>query len=1075
MRSFLIVWLLLPVLTFPLCAQRTITGLVSGQDGFPLAGVEVQVAGTAIQTSTGIDGAYAIRLPDDRSVLVFRLRGYQTLEREVGIYPKLNVELEEGLQLDRRVRTPLFRPQNQHELGYAAYRVPGEQLRDAQQPNLINALNGHATGALITGSSGSPGASASLRLRGHRSLLRNNGPLLVLDGVPIDNAEVGNRIGGVDQSNRGIDINPQDVESVTLLSGAAGQIRYGLRGANGALLINTRRGFYGKPRVTFSAGYGVSEVNQMPGRQSAFAQGRPLTDRDGNPLGPAWRGPHTTEIFSYGPAIDELAFSNDLDHPQAPPANAFDRGRYLFDRNGFLIPAADSATARAYDPYDFFRTGNTYDLHLSVAGGGPGLQYYFAGGRHGSQGVAPEAEWERNSLLVNARADVSSQISAGLSAYYANSAGYRLQRGFGIKSVMLGLLATPPTFDNGNGKTSQDAAADPRTYELFTGAQRSYRAGVYDNPYWSINKNPTEDVVNRFIGNTNLQYRPLEWLHFNYRLGIDHYSDRRNDAIDINPFFAGGLRDPGRVSQSVRTVTNWNSDFWLELFPRSGEESGFSLLLGHNYYETSSIEQRTDGSELASPGFYDIRNGKNLSAQEFTNERALVGLHATAEWNLLNQVFLEVSARQDWSSTLPQGNRGFLTYGGSLSWMLSNSLGLRGSTWLPYAQLRLAVSHLGMDAPLYRTNDTFLPAVAGGDDDISGIGFPAFGVDAFERTPLLPASGLEPEITETIELGGRFKFYRGRVGIDLTYYNAETSGLILTRAVAATSGYTETTVNQGGMTNTGWEAGVEVLPLVNPNFSWQIGLRWATYDNQLKGVEPLQLAGTEDAASAVRPGQPYGVLVGTAFARNDDGQLLLDENGYPQPAEEPVILGDPNPQWWGSLRNEVQWKGWGLAALLDIRVGNEQWCGSCGAMDYFGTSARTGALRDEEVVFQGLLPDGAPNDQAVPYYDPEGRFSDIFWTRYGFGGLAESSIYDAGWLRLREVTLSHQFSDRVLENLPIGRARVAITARNLWLQTDYPGIDPETNLVGTANGSGLDYFNMPNTRSYHLSMRVTFQ
>jgi len=1072
-KCSLVVWLVLSAVG-SLLAQRTITGTVTDQQGEPLIGASVLVEDTQMGTITDIDGRYTLEVPETAERLVFSYTGFSTETVEIGASNVIDVTLQEGVVLDEAIVTAVGLESNRRQLGYSVQNVDADEVVGSRETNVVNALNGKVAGVNITSSSGAPGASSNIRIRGATSISRTNSPLFVIDGVPIDNSEIGNGVGGVDQSNRAIDINPNDISSISVLKGPAATALYGVRAANGAVIITTKKGAEGKAQITFNANYALDQYNQVPELQSAYAQGRPSGGA------PIWRGPHTAEGFSWGPAISDLEYSNDPNHPNAPGSLFFFEDRYTFDPNGFLVPSGtgNGNPAQVYDQYDFFKTGNTYDVNLQVRGGTDRIRYFFSGGRLESQGIAPNGEWARNSLRLTTDAQLTDKLNVGLSANYVNSGGFRVQRGSNIQGIMLGLLRTTPTFDNGNGKSGQAAADDPGSYILPSpaGAQRSYRAGVYDNPYWVVNKNPFEDNVSRLIGYVTAGYEFLPSLKLNYKLGLDQYTDRRNWAFDINNQLFGSF--DGAVNQGVYTNRDLNSDLFLQFNQRLSDFFSVSAIVGHNYFDTKYVSQQTNGFTLAASDFYHISNASDIQGFETINRKKLMGLYGTVDLNFGDYLFLNLTGRNDWSSALPEDDNNFQSYSASLGWAFTEMLGLQNNPVLPYGKLRLSYGKVGNDAPIYATTNYFNSAFNGGDGFISGIQYPSFGLNAFERSTQLGNNMLLPESTTTFEVGGEFKFFRGRVGLDVTYYDSESRDQVIPVQISSVTGFTSVIQNAGRVTNKGWELVLGITPVRSQNFTWDIEANWTTYENIVEelaeGVTNIFLSGFTSTQSTAQVGEPYGAIWGDPFAYNDQGQRLIDADGWPILGTSKVVMGDPNPDWFGGLRNTFTFYGVRVSALLDFRKGGDMWCGTCGILDYFGTSQPSGDLRDESVVFEGVLPDGTQNNISVPYADPAAGLGGNYWIRYGFGGISEMSIYDTSWLRLRELTVSYNFPSNLFNNIAVEGASLTFTGRNLWLDTEYPGIDPETNLTGASNGIGLDYFNMPNTKSYNLGLQVIF-
>ncbi len=1037
-------------------AQGTISGTVTdAETGDALEGVAVLVKGTTVGVFTGSDGKYRLQVPEGSETLVFNYVGRLKQEIAIGGRSTLDVSMTpDELQLDEVVVTAVGIEANRRSLGYSVQNVDAEEIVNSRETNLVNALNSKVAGVTVTSSSGSPGSSANIRVRGATSINGSNSPLFVIDGVPIDNSESGSDVDGVDQSNRAIDINPNDIESLTVLKGPAATVLYGIRAANGAVIITTKSGKTGKPRVTISTSYTADQVNKLPGRQNTYAQGRPI---DGVPT---WRGPNTFEGFSWGPAIADLEF---------------DGSDYSFDQGGRLVPrgTGNGQPAVAYDPYTFFVTGNTLDLNASVSGGSERTTYYISAGRLASNGVVPNATFNRNSFKVRAETKITDKLTVGMSATFVQSGGNRIQRGSNLAGVMLGLLRNTPTFDIGNGLEGQEAADEVSTYELPNGEQRSYRYGIYDNPYWTVNKNPTTDDVNRIIGFTSLKYEFTPWLSLSYKLGADFFTDRRNGAIDINPGWS-----PGSVFQSFRSSQDINSDLLLQFNRDIGSGFNVNATLGHNFYSTEVINQFTNGFTLAAPNYYHISNAADIQGGESIGRRKLIGAFGQFNISYQDYLFLNLSARNDWSSTLPKESNSFFYPAASLGFAFTEALGMAGDPVFPYGKLRASWGQVGNDAPLYATTNYFNSAFSGGDGFITGITYPAFGLSSFERDILLGNPNLRPETTTTWEAGVDLRFFNGRVGLDLTYYNATTTDQVISVQLPSPTGFTNFVQNAGKITNTGWEGILTLIPVRTRDFEWSITGNFTAYENVVEELAPniqeIFLAGFVSTSSRAVAGQPFGALWGDAFRKDESGNLLIDDNGWPTLDPDKQIMGDPNPDWLLGLRNTFTYKGVSLSALVDIRQGGDMWCGTCGIIDYFGTSEQSGELRDQTVVFDGVNANGETNSIERPYYDPAAGLGSNYWVRFGFGGISEMSIYDASWVRLREVTLTYALPSTFTNKLGMGDISVSLNGRNLLLFTEYPGIDPETNLTGASNGIGLDYFNMPNTRSYGGTLRISF-
>jgi len=1048
--------------------QRSVSGTIVDDEGIPVIGANVLIKGSTTGTITDIDGSFALSVPDDASALQVSYTGFETQMIDISNLNDVSIILNEGKLLDEIVVTAGGLEKNKARLGYAIQNVDSEDIVNSQEVNLVNALNSKVAGVQVVSSSGSPGASANIRIRGNTSINGGNSPLFVIDGVPIDNSSSGNATDGVDQSNRAIDINPNDIETMTVLKGPSATALYGVRAANGAIVITTKRGSAGKPKVSISTTYSLDQVNKLPERQSTYAQGR-ITDGVASYLGPG-----TANGFSWGPEISSLEFDGDTSNP--------------FDRNGGLVPVGEGngTPAVAYDPYTFFVDGTSLDLNASVSGGSEDMQYFISAGRLSSKGIVPNSEFARSSFRVNLQTDFSDKFQAGMSANYVSSGGDRIQRGSNLNGVMLGLLRTAPTFDNGNGLEGKAAADEESTYVQENGDQRSYRNGIYDNPYWTANRNPFTDQVNRILGNTFLKYNISSDWNIMAKVGIDQYIDEREGGFDIQ---TNAFRPvSGSVFQQTINSKDLNLDITSAYSTSLGENLTLGVLGGYNVFQTNKATESAFGTTLAIPGFFDISNATDVVAGNFLARKRLYGIYATADVGFNDYLFLNLTARNDWSSILPADDNTFQSYSASLGLVLTDLLNINNN-FIDYGKLRLSYGKVGNDggtAFIYSTSNVFVQGSVGGDGFITPVSFPNFGANAFERSTLLANATLRPEATTTYEIGAEFSLLRGRLGADITYYNARSEDVLIATDISSTTGFTSLVQNSAVITNSGIELVLDANPVRTSNFRWDVAVNFTQMENDVEelaeGVESVGLNGFISTSVDVVAGQPFSAIYGTGWQRTEEGRVIVGSDGFPLADPNRKALGDPNPDWTAGVRNSFTVGDISISALLDIRSGGDMWCGTCGIMDYFGTSKLSADERNDVIVFDGVVNTGttdepvyAENTTAVALgsADDSASYTSFYRVRNGFGGISEMSIYDTSWLRLRELTLSYNLPANILGSVFQG-ATLSLTGRNLWLSTDYPGIDPETNLTGDSNGYGLDYFNMPNTKSYTATVRLNF-
>ena len=1035
--------------------ERVITGRVtSADDGSALPGVNVVVKGTTNGTVTDSDGKYSLSIPSSNAALIYSFIGLKTTEVVVGERTVVDVQL--GLdvtQLSEVVVTAGGVEQSKRDLGYAIQSVNANELVESRQSNLLNALNSKSAGVQVVSSAGTPGASAQIRIRGGSSISRSNDPLFVIDGIPVDNSSTDNGVAGVNQSNRLIDINPNDVETMTILKGPAATVQYGIRGSNGVVIITTKKGKNKqKATISFSSTTTIDEVNKLPEMQLRWAQGRNGVYED----------PSSGQATSWGPEISTLRFVPDPTYP--------------YDKNGRLVNAASAPAgalpAKAYDNTGtFYQTGLTQDNFISASAGSDKSTIYASAGYLKQRGIIPLSDFERYTFKVNAETAISDKLRVGAGVTYTQSGGRRIQQGSNLSGLMLGLLRTPPTFDNSNGLS--DPANNPDSYRYADisptdqdNYQRSYRFN-YDNPYWTLNNSPFRDKVDRIIGNINFVYSIKPWLKLNARSGIDFFTDFRKESFDIGSKTA----QAGQSTTDQITNQQVNHDIFVNLEKDLGSSLNLYATVGYNFFGFDRNRNQQISTTATIPGFFDPSNYSTTVPRNFTTRRQIHGVYGEARLTWKEIVFLNFSARNDWSSTLPKKNNAIFYPSASLGVDLTQAF-LKDVKQLTYWKVRGSYGTVGNDAPIYSTDNYFGPfRFADGWTD--GLTAPIKGQNAFVSNGILGNANLRPELTTTIEIGTDLTLFDGRLTFDYTYFTTENKDQILPAQIAATSGFYQTIVNTGIINRWGHELVVtgKVLKLSN-GFSWDASVNFTQYRAEVKelfGDLDRTQAGFNGFVNYAVKGKPFPTFYGTRFQRNAAGQVVVGTDGLPIQAATDGPLGSPIPDWQAGIRNSFSYKGITLSALLDIRQGGKVWNGTKGVTRGFGTSKDTEDRTTTTIFPNSVFADGTPNNV------PIALGGQTYNRNYGFTGLDELNIEDGSWVRLREVSLSYAFPTSLLSKTKaIKSASLALTARNLFLSTKYSGIDPETNLTGASNDFGEDYFNMPNTKSYGFNLTVTF-
>lgn len=1073
MKTFLTMCLVLLALTasMALAQNRTIIGKVSSKKGNPIAGVTVLVKGTALGGYTKTDGTYKlVNVPADAKTLIFKMIGMKKKEMNIGTDETINVTMEEDvLSTDEVVVTAIGLEREKKGLGYSLQTVGGSELSQSRETNIVNAISSKVAGVQVTSSAGVPGASSFIRIRGSASLEGENQPLFVIDGVPIDNSQTysgnpddlrNNLLGGVAYSNRGIDINPDDVASMTVLKGPAATALYGIRAASGAIIITTKRGSaaYGdKINVSYSGSYSTDEVNKLPEMQTKFSQGR----------NGAYRAPETRESLSWGALIDTLRYDPTLPNK--------------FDKNGTIVGMSTPGAASKVIPFDnmnnYFVTGETWTHNLSIAGGSDASTYYFSLSNMKSDGIVPNSTFERTTVKITGDTKITKDFKVSGTATYISSGGTRVQQGSNTSGVMLGLSRTPPSFDNSAG------------YMFDDGTQRTYRGGGgYDNPYWTVNKSLYTDEVNRLIGSAQFDYLFTDWFSAMYRLGGDFWTDRRKQHYAIGS--ANALS--GRVFEHQIFNRDLNADLILTFNRKLTQDLDATLLLGHNMFESASQSIYVQGDGIIIPDFYHISNTAGQFVRESIGKLRRSAIYADLRFNFKDIYYLNATLRNEQSTTLPEANNSFMYYSASAAVVFTDALDIADNDIMQFGKVRLSYAVVGKDAPIYYTTTTYSQGTYN-DGWTDGISFPFTGTVGYMQGDVLGSATLKPEKTSSLEVGADLRFFNNLFGIDFTYYSQTSEDQIFQVPVAASTGYLAAVSNNGKITNDGIEIVLTATPINMDGFRWDAMLNWSKNTNKVvslaEGVENITIGGFEGSSIRAVAGLPYGTIFGFGWQRDKNGNVVIETDsnsstgtpvGYPilDPLEK--AFGSSNPDWQMGFRNTFSYEGITLSALLDIRKGGVIWNGTRGALTYFGTHKDT-EIRGTTKVFTGVkgtlneknevISNGEANDIVVPL--------DQDWLAFNngngfFGSNTEDFIEDGGWVRLREVSLSYQLPSSVTEDTPVAGIRITYTGRNLWLSTDYKGVDPETNLMGAHNAQGLDYFNMPNTRSHTFTLNVDF-
>jgi TonB-linked SusC/RagA family outer membrane protein len=1038
-KAILLLFSMVFAASVSLAQDQSISGTVTDAgDGSPLPGVTVLVSGTTIGTSTDIDGQYLLNVPQDYNTLEISFVGYRTQEVEIAGRTTINIALEEDVQLlDDVVVTALGRERERRSLAYTIQSIDSEDIRTSGGRDVVASLQGRVAGLEITPGSGLPGASSAMRIRGANSLTGNNAPLFVIDGVPVASGAVdGGNVFGVDAPNRIMDLNPNDIESVSVLKGSSAAVLYGTRASNGAVIITTRGGGTAPENqvsVDLSTNLGFDVVSRTPDLQSTYAQGS----------GGQYQ---SFGSFSWGPRIEDLPST-------------------IIDPRGEEVPAPASAIDNVSP---FFQTGITSDSNIDIRGANPNGNYSVGIGYVTQEGIVPTTGMDRATFRLGGEYLLSEDLRIGGRANYSNTSLDQIRQGSDLSNPLFTLYWAPRSFDLWNTPFAEED--DPYS-------QINYR-GAMDNPRWSLENNESTDDTDRFFGNLFFDYEAADWLNINYRIGADYFNNRRKQVLDLGSGQTGGA---GQITEFNRYRSEITSYLNFEMQHAFTPDISVRAMIGN---EINHFEQKTEqiiGSGLSIGGFRNLSNAAIINADEAFLRSLVVGVYGDLELNYRSMVLLNFSARNDWSSTLPVDNNSFFYPSVGATFVFTEALDIPESI-LSYGSLKASWAQVGQAAPIYGTVGTYSTFNAGSGFLSDGITFPFSGVTGLGLSNQLPGIDLEPQNNTTYELGTELSFFNDRVNLEYTWYREDAINQIFSVPTASSSGYTSHLRNAGELRNTGHEVMLNVLPVQTQNFRWDLTVNYAKNTSEVielaPGVSNIFLGGFVDPNIRAMEGFSYPIIFGSAYVRDDAGNIVYNSDpdspnyGYALIDSDLQSVGDVSPDWTGSISNSLNYRNVGLSFMFDIRQGGDMWSGNTRLQKLYGMDAMT---EDRETPTN---PGGS-----MGYFDDSGELvvegpnnidilkDENYWLHEDL--ITESNVYDTSFIRLRQITLSYNMTRESVSWLPVNNAEFFFTGRNLLLFTDYPNWDPETNLGGDSNFQGLEYVNLPGTRSYQFGIRVS--
>jgi TonB-linked SusC/RagA family outer membrane protein len=1030
----LFVFMLFAVSAF--AQQRTITGTVTGKDdGLPLPGVSVKVKGTTIGTVTGSDGKFSINISGNGAVIEFSTVGYIAQSRPVGTTNVLNMALEtDSKTLGEVVVTAMGITREARSLGYSSATLKTDDLTKARETNVLNSLAGKAAGVRVNSQSGTIGGSTKVVIRGVNSL-GGGYPLYVIDGLTVteSTSSGGTVANNVDFGNRMGDISADDIESLTVLKGAAATALYGSRAKDGAIIITTKRGKKGTASaIDVNSSVRFDNPLLLPKYQNEYAQGN--------------QGVYAlTQVNGWGPKI------SDVQNQKFP---------------NFL---GQQVTLQAYpdNVKDYFQTGVSAYNNIAFSGAGDNSDYRVSFSSANEKGIIPQSKLDRYTLSVNAGKEFSPKLSSRFTGSYTSlkADGRPAQSSNNTNALISTIYGLPRTVDIG---LLRDNYQDALGNQVFLSPNRNG-----NNPYWIMNYNRNSNTVDRFLATYVLTYKPLDWVTISNNFGADIYTEKRSSLIRKGT--AGFMN--GQFSNFDLLNKQVNDDL-IATFEQNNlvKDFKFKLIVGGNVNQTFSQSTNVDAFNLTIDQVYNYTNAASKNPTLGYSKRRLMGLYGDLTVNYKDLVYVDVTGRNDWTSTLPVANRSYFYPSVSGSFLFSELLKDKNMDWLSFGKLRASWASVGSDLTPYQldyqysaVSTVFLQYVSA-----NAIVFPAGPIaTAFAAPRILPNATLKPQKQNSYELGTELKFLQNRIGLDFSYYNTVTRNQLIPIDVAISTGYFAKYVNVGAVKNTGFDVALNLVPVKVKDFDWNIDVNFNKNNQKVTELAPgltqYSLAsGYSGLQIKAQVGESFG-LYGSKWDRAPDGQYIIDKTSGLKTATANQRLGNIYADWTMGINNSFNYKGFTLSALIDIRKGGVFYSGTVANLRGSGLAQETGN-RATPIVTPGVNLVGG---QYVPNATPV-KAQD-YWVWESSTTNTEGNVFDAGFVKLREVRFAYKIPANVFKNTFIRGMEFGVEGRNLWLiKSHVPHVDPELNFFGSGSvGEGVEFNSIPSTRSFGVNLRLS--
>ena len=1051
MKRKLTMMLLCMMVAVTALAQSAISGtVVSAQDGEPIIGAAVKVKGAKQGVVTNLEGQFSINAQAG-STLVFSYVGMKT--KEVAAKNGMKVQLQsDDQQLEEVVVTAMGITRSKKSLGYASQDLKEGELSTSGTSSLANAIQGKLTGVDIRQSSGAPGASSQIVIRGARSFDGNNQPLYVIDGMPVTTTadfDTGASVTGSNISDRTIDINPDDIESINVLKGQAASALYGIRASNGVIVITTKRGKAGqsKPQIVLNTNISAQSMSRKFEHQTVYAQGNSVDAY--NP----------TSSMTWGPKIEDLA--NDATYG-GNVANAYTKNGADLHKGQYYNPKRVQAgldgwtTPEIYDNlYDYLQTGCTENTTLSISQAVNNVNYSFSISNSHQDGIIPSTGMNRWGGRGLVDWTINKEWKTGFSANYSSN---RITSAPGANSGIMNVLYSCPAEYNLKG-IPYCSPTDPTKQILF-------RSTSFNNPYWWSANDEFGQHTNRFFGNAYAEFSPnigLEGftLKFREQAGIDIWTSDYSIIAEIGSAY----NTKGEVENYGSQHNVFNNTFTVNLDGRFGTDDkwGLNVLLGNEINEENTRVWDYDGVNLNFYGFPVISNATSYTASEYTRKERNVGFFGSVAVDWDSQVFLTVTGRNDYVSTMPHGSRSFFYPSVSLGWEFTKLAAFENQDILSYGKLRASYAQVGQ-AGTYYESFYYAPSYGGGFYSYTPVSYPLpSGTSAYAPYYVLYDPNLKPQNTTNWEAGLDLAFWNGRVKFSYTYSYQNVKDQIFSVPCDPTSGYLYMMTNAGRMKTNSHEISLNAALVQSKDWDVNLGVNWTKVKNEVvelaEGVESIMLGGFVEPQIRAQAGCTYPNIYGNAFQRTDDGQLLLLE-GLPQATANSVDLGNCAPDWTMGLNFSARWKRLSLDTTWSWQKGGKMYHGTNMTMEFFGATKESLPYHEGTMVVDGIdVATGQKNTIEVSKQDYYQAYYNV----------TESGIYDTSFFKLRDLTLTYDLPK--ICGIDIS---VYGFARNILIWAKLPNFDPESS-QGNGNMSGyFERFSVPATKSIGGGLKITF-